>query len=138
MAHIERIYRYPVKGLSAELLDAIEVGVGEGLPLDRCLALARAETAFDPARPAWLPKRHFLMLARDERLASLRVAYDGGSAHLRIRHDGRDVLDAAVKQVSGTFSLETLDGRGTRVTIRLPVNSGIPRRLQSLKSPHKV
>jgi hypothetical protein len=93
MARIDRIYRYPVKGLSAEPLDAVTLAAGEGLPLDRTFALARPDTAFDPARPVWLAKRHFLMLMRDERLALLAVTYDPGG-RLRIRQDGRQVLDA--------------------------------------------
>ena len=94
MARIDRIYRYPVKGLSAEPLDAVTLAAGEGLPLDRTFALARPDTAFDPAQPVWLAKRHFLMLMRDEGLALLAVSYDDPSAHLRIRQDGRQVLDA--------------------------------------------
>ena len=35
MARIGRIYRYPIKGLSAEPVHAVELAAGEGLPLDR-------------------------------------------------------------------------------------------------------
>jgi hypothetical protein len=64
MATVARICRYPVKGLSAEDLPGVRLRAGEGVPLDRAFALARAAAPFDPARPSWLPKRHFLMLMR--------------------------------------------------------------------------
>lgn len=106
MARIDSIYRYPVKGLSAELLAAVMVMAGEGLPLDRKFALARAGTAFDPAQPAWLAKRHFLMLMRDERLAELQVAYDDASGRLRIAHAGQEVVDAEVGSAEGRATIE--------------------------------
>jgi uncharacterized protein YcbX len=80
MATIARICRYPVKGMSAEALSRVRVEQGEVLPLDRRFALARPRAPFDSERPAWLAKRHFLMLMTDERLAMLRVAYDDASA----------------------------------------------------------
>jgi hypothetical protein len=40
LAHIACMYRYPIKGLSAEALHAVELAAGEGLPLDRKFALA--------------------------------------------------------------------------------------------------
>ena len=60
------------------------------LPLDRPFALARPGAPFDPERPAWLPKRQFLVLMTDERLATLKVAYDDASApHDRARRPAR-------------------------------------------------
>jgi uncharacterized protein YcbX len=106
MARIDRICRYPVKGLSAETLAAVLVAAGDGLPLDRIFALARADTAFDPARPVWLAKRHFLMLMRDERLAELETAYDEPSDRLRIAHGGRQVLDAETDSEAGRAAIE--------------------------------
>jgi uncharacterized protein YcbX len=106
MARIDSIYRYPVKGLSAEPLAAVMVMAGEGLPLDRKFALARAGTAFDPTRPVWLHKRHFLMLMRDERLAELQAAYDDVSGRLRIAHAGRQLVNAEVGSADGRATIE--------------------------------
>ncbi|MEM7023772.1 MAG: MOSC domain-containing protein [Pseudomonadota bacterium] len=106
MAQIERIYRYPVKGLSAEPLDEVELSIGRGLPLDRMFALALASTAFDPAHPVWLAKRNFLMLMRDECLAALQVSYDDQSGGLRVVRDGRIVLDADVRTEDGRQAIE--------------------------------
>jgi hypothetical protein len=48
---LERIYRYPVKGLPGEALDTVSLAVGQGLPHDRRFAIARGDT-----RPADAPK----------------------------------------------------------------------------------
>jgi uncharacterized protein YcbX len=124
MARIDRIYRYPVKGLSAEPLDAVMLRAAEGLPLDRTFALARAGTAFDPAHPVWLAKRNFLMLMRDERLALLAVAYEAGG-RLRIRQDGRQVLDADTGSAAGRAAIEDffeqfMGGTGRPRLVRAP------------------
>ena len=48
---IEYLYRYPVKGLSAEALEAAEVQEGDAIPWDRAFALAQGDAAFDPGQP---------------------------------------------------------------------------------------
>ena len=106
MAVLARICRYPVKGLSAEDLPAVRLTAGDGVPLDRAFALARPEAPFDPARPEWLPKRHFLMLMRDERLAALRVAYDEAAGRLTIRQGDRVTLAASVLTPDGRDAIE--------------------------------
>ncbi|MDF2781878.1 MAG: hypothetical protein K0S96_1682, partial [Geminicoccaceae bacterium] len=94
IATVARICRYPIKGLSAQELPSVRLVAGEGVAQDRAFALARPGTAFDPAHPRWLPKRHFLVLMRDERLAALRVAYDEAAERVAIRQDGAVVLAA--------------------------------------------
>jgi len=106
VATIARICRYPVKGMSAEPLPRVRLAAGEGLPLDRKLALARPEAPFDPEQPAWLPKRHFLMLMRDERLATLQVAYDDDAGRLTIDHGGRREVDADLGTAAGREAVE--------------------------------
>ena len=50
-AIITQVYRYPVKGLSAEPLDRVALAIGRCLPQDRRFALALGSTHFDPAQP---------------------------------------------------------------------------------------
>jgi uncharacterized protein YcbX len=73
---IEHLYRYPVKGLTAEAIEATEVEQGGALPWDRAFALAQGDAPFDPANPAWLPKFHFMCLMKNARAAALRAAFD--------------------------------------------------------------
>jgi uncharacterized protein len=106
MAKIARIYRYPIKGLSAEPLQAVELAAGEGVPLDRKFALARPDAPFDPERPAWLPKNRFLMLMTDERLGTLRVAYDDALGRLTIAERGERGLEADLRTSAGRAAVE--------------------------------
>ena len=73
---IEKIYRYPVKGLSAEALEAVALTPGEMLAHDRRFALAQGDAPFDVAAPRWLSKRNFGCLMANERLALLHTAFD--------------------------------------------------------------
>ncbi|MDB5382659.1 MAG: sulfurase [Rhodospirillales bacterium] len=82
---IETIYRYPVKGLSAEALEEVMLTPGETLPHDRRFALAQGDAPFDPAAPTWLQKRHFGCLMANARLAYLHTAFDPRSGMLVIR-----------------------------------------------------
>jgi uncharacterized protein YcbX len=86
---ISAIYRYPVKGLSAEKIDRVALTQGECLPHDRHFAIALGSTFFDPQHPRWLPKTRFAMLMRDEKLALLETRFDPESGVLIIAENGQ-------------------------------------------------
>ena len=98
---VTAIYRYPVKGLSAERMERIALTPGECLPHDRRFAVALGSTRFDPQHPEWLPKTHFVMLMRDEKLARLRTRFDAASGELSIAENGREMLRAALTGPEG-------------------------------------
>ena len=98
MPSIESIWRYPIKGLTPERLNAVTLTPGRCLPHDRRFALARSDTEFDPARPEWLPKIKFVMLMREERLAALHSRFDEGSERLVIEHEGSIVFEARLDE----------------------------------------
>jgi uncharacterized protein YcbX len=104
---LAHIYRFPVKGLSGEALDAVPLVRGDGLPYDRRFALARGDTRLDPAVPRWRPKQWFVMLMRDAALARLacRVDLQGGTVELRA--PGMSPCTAAVGTVAGREHVET-------------------------------
>jgi uncharacterized protein YcbX len=85
---IEKIYRYPVKGLSAEALEAVALTPGEMLAHVRRFALAQGDAPFDVAAPRWLSKRNFGCLMVNERLALLHTAFDPHDGSLAIRAPG--------------------------------------------------
>lgn len=98
---IAALYRYPVKGLSAEPLARVALAPLECLPHDRRFALALAATRFDPQHPRWLAKTHFAMLMRDEKLARLRTRFEATSGILTAEHDGREVLRERITEPLG-------------------------------------
>ena len=89
---IRAIYRYPVKGLSAESLPQVALSPDRALPQDRRFAIARAPVRpGDPAVEGWQPKSAFYQLQRDERLAQLQVAFDDDTDQLVLLRHGRQV-----------------------------------------------
>lgn len=89
--HVASLYRYPVKGLSPELLERVTLCPSETLPFDRAYAIENGPGRFDANAPRHLPKINFLMLMRDERLATLKSQFDDESETLTILRDGKQV-----------------------------------------------
>ncbi len=103
---IASIYRYPVKGLTPERLDAVTLRPGETVPYDRAFAIENGPGRFDPENPAHLPKINFLMLMRDERLAMLETKFDDDSKTLTIKRDGKQVARGALDTPIGRQMIE--------------------------------
>ena len=92
--HVVDLYRYPIKGLSPQAETSVEMVVGEGLPADRRFALALGSTRFDPTAPKPLDKGFFLMLRRDELLATLKTHYDANTRCLSIATPNGELFEA--------------------------------------------
>ena len=105
-ARIQAIYRYPVKGLSPQPLGRVALKVGETLPADRLYAIENGPSGFDPAAPAYFPKIRFLMLMRNERLASLRTDYDEANHTLTIHWQGREAARGDLRTKEGRLAIE--------------------------------
>ena len=97
---VEGLFRFPVKGLSAEPLDVVALQPGKGFPHDRELGFLRPTAAFDPEHPEPLAKTNFYMLARDAALAGLRTRYD----------PERRTLTIAAGEDERAFALDTPEG----------------------------
>ena len=103
---IAGIYRYPIKGLSPQRLPRTTLARGATLPADRLYAIENGPSGFDPAAPAYFPKSRFLMLMKNERLASLRTDFDETSHMLRIVHDGREAARGDLRTKDGRLAIE--------------------------------
>lgn len=104
---VDDICRYPVKGLAADHLDAVTVAIGRPLPFDRHWAILHAASKVDPVAPTWARKQEFLMLAKDEKLAQLGIAFDEESATLTITRNGKQVSRGRLDDVTGRMVLQT-------------------------------
>jgi uncharacterized protein YcbX len=94
---VDRLYRYPVKGLSAEAMEAAHVEAGAAIPWDRAFALAQGDAAFDPEQPRWLPKTNFMCLRQNGRIALLKSAFDERHGRLTIlAPDGSGIEENAL------------------------------------------
>jgi uncharacterized protein YcbX len=90
-ARLADLYRYPVKGLAGQALAAADLAPGGTLPHDRRFAIVHGASQCDPAAPSWQPKRQFLQLMTDERLALLGIDYDDATEALTLKRDGKQV-----------------------------------------------
>ena len=105
-AAVAALYRYPVKGLSAEALPHATLSPGKTVPGDRSYAIENGPTGFDPTAPQYFPKIRFLMLMRDERLAALHSRYDDASRILTIRANGEEAVRADLGTAEGRAAIE--------------------------------
>jgi uncharacterized protein YcbX len=96
---IEYLYRYPVKGLTAEALETAEVEAGGCIPWDRAFALAQGDSGFDPAAPQWLQKQNFMCLMENARIAALFSFFEPRTGMLAIRApDGSAAVENALTE----------------------------------------
>jgi hypothetical protein len=96
---IEYLYRYPVKGLTAEALESAEVEPSGCIPWDRAFALAQGDSGFDAAAPTWLQKNNFMCHARNAKIAALASVFEPRDGTLTIRApDGSFVAANALSE----------------------------------------
>ena len=107
MALVTSIYHYPIKGLSAQLLDRVELEAGKPLRHDRVFALARPTAPIDSADPKWAKKGLFAMLMLDEGLAQVTTHLDTDTLWLTIRRGDRHVLSGCLGDEADRQALET-------------------------------
>src|SRR5688500_975811 len=103
---IANIYRYPVKGLSAQALPCVRLMPGVTLPADRLYAIENGPSGFDPEKAAYLPKIRFLMLMKNERLAALRTDFDEDTHELTVIADGRAAAKGDLRTEQGRAAIE--------------------------------
>ena len=94
---IEYLYRFPVKGLTAEALEEATVETGGTIPWDRAFALAQGDSGFDPTHPVWMPKTNFMCLKANAGIAKLGSFFDPRTGSLTLRApDGRTITQNAL------------------------------------------
>lgn len=100
------LYRYPVKGLSADQLQRVAVEPCRAFPFDRAWAIENGPTRFDPESPAHVSPASFLTLKRDERLATLETRFDEQTQRLVVLRGGRQVASGILSLPSGRQVIE--------------------------------
>lgn len=93
MAKVDSIFRYPIKGLSAQRLANIDVKKDKGFAFDRAWAIENGTSDFDPDNPRFFPKRRFLQLAQYPDLARLNCDYEAETGVLTVSIGSETVLN---------------------------------------------
>jgi MOSC domain-containing protein len=105
------LYRYPIKGLSAQILQRTILSAGQTIPGDRTFAIENGPCGFDPAAPTYFQKQHFLMLMRHERLAALHIAYDDAGYIVTIKNGDKIAVCADLYTPDGRAAIEEFFAR---------------------------
>ena len=109
MPRVAALYRYPVKGLSPELLEQAPLAPGGTMPADRMWAIEAIPGKLDPEQPKHLPKIVFYMLMRDEALARLRTRYDDATATLTVADaTGAELARGDLARAEGRAAIEAI------------------------------
>jgi uncharacterized protein YcbX len=119
-AILRAIYRYPVKGLSPEPLAGATLTPGATIVGDRAYAIENSPSGFDPAEPAYLPKQRFLMLMRNERLASIDARLDEATQVLTIREGGVEAARGDLTTQEGRAAIEDFFAAFSAADLRGP------------------
>lgn len=106
MPVLKNIYRYPIKGLSAQPLTRIDLEARKPIPYDRIFAMVRPGAPFDTSEPKWGKKGLFVMLMLEEALARVRTTLDVDTMQLTIRQDNHQRLAADLRDDRGRASVE--------------------------------
>lgn len=111
---VERLFTYPIKGLSARPLEGVDLAVGQGFPGDRLFGFAKASSGFDPDHPEPLPKTSFIVLAEHAKLAGLETSFDASTGEFVAEaNDGGtlrfDLSSADGKRQAADFLTRLLD-----------------------------
>jgi uncharacterized protein YcbX len=92
---VERLYRYPVKGLTPEPRERLRVLKSGSIAGDRVLGFLHTSAEQKPDRPSaaggWWSKQRFTVLMNTPGLARLAAAYDADTRHLAV-HLGATLL----------------------------------------------
>src|SRR6516164_2869955 len=117
---IAKLIHYPVKGLCGLAKSQAVLTADEGMPLDRIYAIENGSHRFDAQNPKWFPKVHFLQLMRNERLASLALAFDEESHTLTLFRDGKQVAKGTLKTKLGRQIIEQFLSSYMRADLKGP------------------
>jgi hypothetical protein len=95
VTRVAALYRYPVKGLTPEHCESLQVLDGGRIAGDRVLALRFANAA--AADDAWGTKHECVALVNTPGLARLRVVFDHEKLQVRIASEDKVLVDASLE-----------------------------------------
>jgi GntR family transcriptional regulator / MocR family aminotransferase len=106
MPVLKNIYRYPIKGLSAQPLTRVDLEARKPLPFDRIFAMVRPGAPFDTSEPKWGKKGLFVMLMLEEALARVRTTLNVETMQLTIAQDNHQLVTADLTDEAARAKVE--------------------------------
>ncbi|MEM1289007.1 MAG: MOSC domain-containing protein [Pseudomonadota bacterium] len=117
-AKVEKLWRWPVKGLGGEELAAVTLEEGQLFPFDRAFALENGPSEFDPANPEHVSKRQFICMVKQPESGRLTARFHDASQTLTI-----EALDGTTLSASSgdAAALEALASKLIHLGVRGPM-----------------
>jgi GntR family transcriptional regulator/MocR family aminotransferase len=106
MSLLKNIYFYPVKGLSGQALQSVNLSEGKPLPHDRRFALARPGVPLQADNPKWAKKGLFVMLMLEETLAKVQTHLDPDTLRFEVRSGNLTVLSVDLQEPDAKATVE--------------------------------
>jgi GntR family transcriptional regulator / MocR family aminotransferase len=125
MPVVSNIYRYPIKGLSAQRVPEVMLQAGKPFPHDRIFALARPRSPIDPHFAKWAKKGLFVMLMLDEALARVRTHLDVDTLDFTVQQGNQQLLAVNLASERGRNEVEAFYHH------LVPSLNGAPRLVQA-------
>ena len=107
MVAVSKIYRYPIKGLSAQPLSSVALESEKPFPHDRIFALVRPGAPIDRDDPKWAKKGLFVMLMLEENLARVNTSLDLDSLLLTVKQGNQQVATALLSDEADRTRIES-------------------------------
>lgn len=101
IGHTTDLFYYPIKGLSAQRLDAVEVTPEAGFPFDRCLSLPTGTGHYRTIRDRPLDYSNYHGVYTEPRLVGSVTEFDPATDRLVVKVAGNIVLDCIVTTDEG-------------------------------------
>ena len=130
MPVVSNIYRYPIKGLSAQRVSRIVLQAGQPFPQDRMFALARPRNPVDSHIAKWAKKGMFVMLMLDETLARVRTQLDVETLDFTIQQGNHQLLAVNLASDKGRGEVEEFYHQ------LVPALNGAPRLVRAEAGGH--
>jgi GntR family transcriptional regulator/MocR family aminotransferase len=106
MISVSKMYRYPIKGLSAQPLSSVVLETDKPFPQDRIFALVRPGAPIDRNDPKWAKKGLFVMLMLEENLARVNTSLDVDSLLLKVTQHNQQVMAAQLADETDRAKVE--------------------------------
>ena len=110
-----------------ERLESVSLAPAETLPFDRAYAIENGPGPFDPENPRHLSKIHFVMLMKNEELATLHAEFDDNTSTLVLAKAGVEIARGDLSTDEGRAAIED--------AIAKVVTSGLRGRPRIVSSP---
>lgn len=124
---IASIYRHPVKGLTPEPMDAVQLTAGAYFPGDRDYAVEVGPSGFDPEKPKHISKQRFTVLARFPALARVKTRLDDATGVFHVGDAHGFGVETRLDTDKGRTSLENF--------LQAFLGEDAPFKLRVLESP---